>query len=215
MIISHRHRYIFVHAPKTGGTSLAMALESKVGKDDILLGDTPKALNRRKRQKALTASGRLWKHAQLRDIQGLVGQAEIDSYFVFTIVRNPWDRVVSYYFWLRDQKFDHPAVSLAKSLPFTDFLNNPNTKASFHASPYASYVTDATGKNRCDMFLRLENLASDMPILEQNLDLKLPPVGHDNRSIRDADWRGYYTKADQELVADLCAGDIKQFAYQF
>ena len=215
MIVSFQHRYIFAHAPKTGGTSLARALESKVGKDDILLGDTPKALKRRKRQKGLTASGKLWKHAGLRDIYGLVSQAEIDSFFIFTIVRNPWDRVVSYYFWLRAQKFDHATVTLAKSLPFSEFLRDPETKASFRAAPYSSYVTDVTGNMRCDLFLRQENLASDISALEQNLNLKLPALGQENRSTRDADWRGYYSQADQDIVAEICAADIAQFSYQF
>ena len=43
MIISPGRRYIFVHIPKTGGTSMAAALEARVHRDDILIGDTPKA----------------------------------------------------------------------------------------------------------------------------------------------------------------------------
>ena len=51
MIISHGRQYIFVHIPKTGGTSLALALEARAMKDDILIGDTPKAKKRRQRLK--------------------------------------------------------------------------------------------------------------------------------------------------------------------
>ena len=49
MILSRGRRYIFVHAPKTGGTSLALALEARAMADDIMLGDTPKAKKRRRR----------------------------------------------------------------------------------------------------------------------------------------------------------------------
>ena len=45
MILSRGRKYIFIHIPKTGGTSLALALEARAMKDDIMLGDTPKALN--------------------------------------------------------------------------------------------------------------------------------------------------------------------------
>ena len=43
MIISRGRGYIFVHIPKTGGTSMAAALEARAMKDDILIGDTEKA----------------------------------------------------------------------------------------------------------------------------------------------------------------------------
>ena len=129
MIISHGRRFIFVHIPKTGGTALALALEARAMKDDILIGDTPKAVRRRKRLKRAKVSGRLWKHSRLADIYGLVTQDEIAQFFTFTLVRNPWDRMVSYYHWLRDQKFDHPAVMLAAKTDFSGFLNDAQTKA--------------------------------------------------------------------------------------
>ena len=58
MIISRGRSYIFVHIPKTGGTSLALALEARAMKDDILIGDTPKARRRRHRLKSLPARAR-------------------------------------------------------------------------------------------------------------------------------------------------------------
>jgi hypothetical protein len=72
MIISRGRNYIFVHIPKTGGTSMALALEGRAMKNDFMLGDTPKAVKRRKRMKDVTAAGRLWKHSTLADIEGVV-----------------------------------------------------------------------------------------------------------------------------------------------
>ena len=68
MILSRGRRYIFVHIPKTGGTAMALALEGRAMADDILIGDTPKAVKRRGRLKGLETAGRLWKHSTLADI---------------------------------------------------------------------------------------------------------------------------------------------------
>jgi hypothetical protein len=108
MVMSHARRYIFVHAPKTGGTSMTLALEARAKADDIIIGDTPKAKKRRKRLADLTSAGRLWKHSTLRDIDGIVDACAMQDYFVFTMVRNPCDRMVSYYHWAREQHFDPP-----------------------------------------------------------------------------------------------------------
>ncbi len=59
MILSRGRKYLFIHAPKTGGTSMALALEARAMKDDIMLGDTPKAVKRRKRLVDVKTAGRL------------------------------------------------------------------------------------------------------------------------------------------------------------
>lgn len=145
MIISRGRNYIFVHIPKTGGTSMALALEARAMKDDIMLGDTPKAVKRRKRMKNVPAAGRLWKHSTLADIEGVVTRDEIAQMFCFALVRNPWDRVVSYYHWLRDQSFDHPMVRLAQQTGFADFLETPALQDSLTNAPYGSYLRNAQG----------------------------------------------------------------------
>ena len=215
MIISRGRRYIFVHIPKTGGTSLALALEARAMADDILIGDTPKARRRRGRVRKLAAHGRLWKHSTLADIDGVVGTDELDEFFLITLVRNPWDRLVSYYHWLRGQSFEHPAVRLAASLGFSDFLNHEQTRATIGAWPYGRYMTDSTGHERASHFVRLEHLAEDMAPFEQHLGFPLTPLAHCNRSERPADYRKAYTDADARLVAGVCAADIARFGYSF
>ena len=184
-------------------------------KDDVIVADTPKGRARRRRVQGIRTAGRLWKHSTLADIGGLANDAEIAEFFTFTLVRNPWDRMVSYYHWLRVQGFAHPAVALAKRLDFSAFLNAPEIQASFRASPSASYVTDANGIDRCAMYLQLEHLGRDIPALEARLGLRLPDVGRVNASNRNRDWRGYYSDADAGLVADIAAADIARFGYTF
>lgn len=214
MIISRGRAYVFVHIPKTGGTALSLALEARAMRDDIILGDTPKARARTRRQRTLQAAGRLRKHATLADIDGLVTPDELARMFVVTLVRNPWDRLVSYYHWLRSQRFDHPAVALAQALGFGAFLHHPQTQELFRAWPYGAWLRDHDGVERCNAWVRLEHLAEDLAPFERHLGFALQ-MRRENASDRDRDWRRYYSDADAALVARLCAPDIARFGYRF
>ncbi len=215
MILSRARRYIFIHIPKTGGTALTLALEARAARDDILIGDTPKARARTHRQKGLTARGRLWKHATLADLDGLADAEFLDGCFILTLVRNPWDRLVSTYHWLRAQGFDHPSVTLARATSFSTFLNHPDTQARLIRWPAEAYMRDATGRLRCTAWLRLEHLTDDLAPFEAHLGFRLAPIAPANRSLRDPDWRGHFSDADADLVARLCAPDIARFGYGF
>jgi putative transposase len=214
MILSRGRRYLFVHIPKTGGTAMALALEARAMADDVLIGDTPKARRRRGRLNGIRTAGRLWKHATVADGEGLYSRDDLDDLFVFTLVRNPWDRMVSYFHWLRAQRFDHPAVRLAQATEFSGFLNDPVTRAAIGANPYGAAMRDGAGRDRADLYVRLERLDSDLAPLVAHLGFD-PAPGRANESVRPRDWRGLYSDADAALVAELCAEDIARFGYRF
>lgn len=214
MILSQGRRYLFVHAPKTGGTALMLALEARAMHDDLIVGDTPKARARRRRLAGLTPRGRLWKHSTLADLDGILPDGG-QGLFVLTLVRNPWDRMVSYYHWLRAQRFDHPAVALAQRVAFAAFLHDPGTQGAMARWPYAAWVRGTDGRERCDLFARLEHLDSDLAPFEAHLGLRLTPVARANASDRGRDWRPFYDADTAAIVARLCAPDIARFGYRF
>jgi len=213
MIVSPGRNYVFVHIPKTGGTSLATALEARAMRDDILIGDTPKARKRRGRLAGIQTSGRLWKHSSLSDIEGLMPAPWMRQTFVVTLVRNPWDRMVSYYHWLRIQSFDHPAVTAAKTHDFAAFLDLAGVRATVRAHPFGRYVR-LGGQERCTLFIRLEDFASDAGPLWDHLGFRLD-LPWENAAPRGRDYAQYYTVATRRIVALLCAEDIDRFGYEF
>lgn len=207
MIISPTRRFAFVHIPKTGGTSFAQAYEDRAAADDILIGDTPKARRRKGRLDALDVPGRLWKHSTLGDVGTLVP----DDYFVFTMVRNPWDRIVSYYHWLREQGFDHPAVLTAKRMPFDAFLRDPIFQNSVRENAYVTYVAGCDGGDRCAAYVRLEHPVDFEPVQEYlGFSLSIPWL---NRSNRDHNWRESYDVESFDIVTKIAHQDILKFGY--
>lgn len=214
MILSPGRGYVFIHIPKTGGTSLALALEARAMKDDLMLGDTPKARRRRQRLKGAPARGRLWKHSTLADIEGLVPDAVLDRLFAFTLVRNPWARALSYHRWLRLQAFDHPAVRLARALDFDSFVTHPQTLAAFRAHPYASYMRRSDGRDQGAAYIRIECFDTDAQPLFDHLGFALT-LPHANRSAPQGDYRAAYAPRAAAAIAEACAEDIARFGYRF
>ncbi|MEK6216208.1 MAG: sulfotransferase family protein [Boseongicola sp.] len=215
MIISPKRKYIFVHIPKTGGTSMARALDAWAGPDDILIGDTPKARARKHRLKDLSCAGRLWKHSRIADIAGLAVAEPLGDFFVFTIVRDPWDRVLSLYHWLRVQNFAHFSVGRARSRSFRDFVSDAEIAAMLSQDPVRAYTTDATGRDRADAVIRLEHIESDIAPVEEQLGFKVGPLPHLNRSDRSENPRAAYDGESADRVAQYFTEDISRFGYRF
>lgn len=215
MILSRGRGYLFIHIPKTAGTALTLALEARAMQDDIILADTPKGRARAGRVRGTTAAGRLWKHSTLADLDGLVTPGERERLLTFTLVRNPWDRLVSFHAWARAQTFDHPLVRAARSSDLAAFLDDPVVGESFRAAPYGSYLRRPDGSEKPSLFLRLEHLDADAAPLEARLGFRLTPLARANVSDRPRDWRPLYSDRAAERLARICAEDIARFGYRF
>ena len=82
MIISHKSKYIFVHIPKTGGTSI----EHQFRVNDAMVYTC--------RDATWSIDDKL-KHASCFRIKKLVGAQVYKEYYKWAIVRNPFDRMIS------------------------------------------------------------------------------------------------------------------------
>ena len=96
-MISHKHKYIYIHIPKTGGNSVEAALLENIG-------IPPERCNDEGLTKAERQEYRIWyTHGEI-DVQhrklGQYKKWREREYFTFSFVRNPWDRYVSEYFYV-------------------------------------------------------------------------------------------------------------------
>lgn len=180
-MISHEHKCIFVHVPRTGGSSVEyMILGAQLGPENELY------------QKHLTAS-------QLKDKY----PSEWDSYWKFSIVRNPWARVVSLYHMPFYRKVN--ALS-GKSMEY--FLKNQRPpdweKNGQQCADYLNEEVDSIG--------RYEDYRSYCRFLCERLGVAfmLPHI----EKTEHRHYSEYYDEATRDLVREVFADDIRRFGYE-
>lgn len=186
MLISYENKFLFIHLFKTGGSSIKAALKN-IG-DEI--GDE---------KRHITASG-------IREIY----PQEFDDFFKFAFVRNPWDWVVSNYFYpLQNEK--HELHDYVKSFNnFEDYVMNHLCEK---RTKQKDFITDKNGKIIVDFVGRFEKINNDFSKIcdKLGIDNKLP---HKNASKRE-DYRKYYNERMKKKVYDTFKEDIELFNYSF
>jgi hypothetical protein len=226
MLISHRHRFIFVKTRKTGGTSLEIALSTLAGPADVVTSISPEdeALRREHggrgpqneriplrrwgpRGWARAALGRpnvFFNHMPARDIRRHVAPEVWRGYYKFTIERNPWDIALSAYPWHHRHG---PPASLAEFVASDALAGYSN---------WPLYAID--GAVAVDEVLRYESLAESLPALAARLGLPgIPPLPRAKAGFR-TDRRHYAEvlgKAERERIARVFAREIAAFDWRF
>lgn len=105
MIVSHRHRFIYLRTRKTASTSLEIALSRICGSDDVITTIAPRDELVRQEHGGLPPQNlepvdgiQPYNHMPAGEIRAYVGQEVWRSYLKFTVERDPLEKVVSLYF---------------------------------------------------------------------------------------------------------------------
>ena len=187
-----------------------------------MLGDTPKAKKRRNRVKDVATRGRLWKHSTLADIDGMISPGEIAEMFCFTLVRNPWDRMVSLYFYLWHNLGRHREKLGDKTFAeFVDHIaaNQPlepvgpyNWLGLSQANPQTAWTHDGN-ERRMQFIGRYEHLADDWAFVCKvlGIDTELPLTNTTNHR----PYQEYYTPALRDTVGEIYERDVSEWGYEF
>ncbi len=190
-VILPDYNSVFVHVPKTGGTSVQR----------WLLENT----------KSYVTKGS--KHHSLISLEEKYGKFD----FSFTTVRNPWDWCVSWYFFRRDRAIRRIQSPKNKG----KFTLEHNQKVLKDFEKGFDYFLETTSlKPQCSRIvgvttvLRLENIKDDIMPISKKFKIKanIPFV---NTSNRNKNYRQYYNTNTQKIVEEKFKDDIDAFDYKF
>lgn len=129
--------------------------------------------------------------------------------YKFTIVRNPWDRVVSAYFYFRRYK------AYSKDYPFDQYVKDLREKGVGHNKHFYLQYDKAffDGKQFVDFIGRIENIEEDWKEIAANI--RCPKsLPHKNKS-KHKHYSEYYTSETADIVYGLYKKDIETFNYRF
>lgn len=146
--------------------------------------------------------------------------------FSFAFVRNPWDRFVSAFHYLKRKPLTEDdrlwsQQNLSECEDFEGFVTKLQSSRSFlgtvmmwrHFAPQWWYVADESGKVIIDHLGRFEDFATEVGVIGDKLGISTNVV-HENKVTR-AHYSDYYSPETVDFVGRLYKGDIKRFSYQF
>jgi hypothetical protein len=168
VIISHKHKFVFVKTHKTAGTSIEAFLADLAGDDAVVTPVDPpvkghvarnykipddawRALLWRVRAHSPVGAKpnpAYWNHISARGIRTQLGRRRFDDYFTFCFERNPWEKVVSGYYFAKGRE--------AFTGEFRDYVKTADLWSDFDI-----YSIDGTTVG-VDFVGRYEHLADDM-----------------------------------------------------
>jgi hypothetical protein len=213
-MISHRHRCIFVHIPKTGGHSIETVIWPGGRTEDTLwMGFVDEFHNKYQ-------TGGL-QHLHATQIREEVGAEIFDAYFRFSFVRNPWDKAVSQYAYMRTRPDLRRFLGMGDDDDFATYLHLIQERLHVQWEPQHAFVCDDDGNLLVDFLGRFETFDADTRELLARIKVRIGrrrrrvrSVPHRNKSER-SHYRDYYDDETKALVAKVYERDIELFGYTF
>jgi hypothetical protein len=224
MIISHQHKFIFISNGKTGSTSLETALKKYDESVDFNNG----------------AEG-LWvnKHMPSVVCKAFLPSEVWRTYFKVTFVRNPFDWVVSQWFfnfkklrtpyWAMIRR-PHLSMYYYRKVKNWNFLANKkvlnvedidylyNYLKQFRALPLApsylqcNYVFDIDGNKLVDHIAKFENFNQEVSLISKKIGIEIT-TKHLNKSKRTT-FDNVLTKEAGKRIQELWHTDFETFNYE-
>ena len=211
MLVNWKKSYIFIHVPKTGGTSITQMLKRDCDRAVLplrMVGYMFDNSGHTMPEFTFPLFGYPY-HVRARDLRRLWGDEKYDNLFSFAFVRNPWDLVVSEYFYIQ-QKWDHPLKRTVRKLGSFDDYVRWKIDNNYHRNQ-SEWLTDSDRTEIVQKIGRFETYESDANAILDRLG-KSERVVHENAVKKDP-YRTYYTDETIDLVYMMYRDDIERYAY--
>ena len=201
MLLSDDHKFVFVHIPKNAGTSIQSTL-GKIYPGGIIGYEDDE----------------IFFHSTIRQIYSKFGSS-IDNYFKFAVVRNPWDRMWSFYRFSLSRwpealigydfkKFllEYPSIMEKSHLPNEKFLRTQER-------PQLDWIT-IDGEIAVDFIAKYENIQFDFKYICEKLkciNTNLEWI----RKVTGVNYRFAYDNETIEFIQNTYKTDIEEFGYTY
>ena len=216
MILNHQHRFIFIHVPKTAGTTVTRELSALTTFRDIELGGTKYGESL---QDLFAARFGLRKHSTAAQIKAKCPGQIWRNFFIFAFVRNPYSRAFSVYRFLQRWK-EGQHHALVASLEFEDFLRSDALQSGDIeiARPQVHWLSkNGAQVPGIDFVGRLESFDDDFGFILSVIHrhrMTWNADRHDNGSAEPDEWRTHMTKPVRQLIEDYYASDFEMWEYR-
>jgi len=200
-MISFQKQFLFVHIPKTAGNSIQSVLRDYSEDELVALRGEQDGIERFGLR---NPKYKIRKHSTLAEYRLALGEKQFGELYKFSCVRNPWDRVVSYYFTPTQKATEWDTKKFRKAIlklmPVADYLRLPEERE----DPFANV----------NYVMRFENLADDFRAVCRAIAISPAALPRYNRSDREH-YSKYYDDELRELVRARFAPEIERFGYTF
>lgn len=189
MTVSDKYKFIFFHLRKTGGTSVAVSIGEN-GSDPF-------------KDRHLTPS-----QAQNR-IPG-----KFKSYYKFSIIRNPFDRLVSCFAYDKQVTTEFIAGGKHHGMNFNDYLQyRLIEQGGWWRTAQADYLAP-NGEMIIDFLCRFERLQEDFNKVCERVGMNKRILPFRRQTKHEKYWK-YYNDVSRELIEEFYSRDLEEYGYKF
>jgi hypothetical protein len=204
MIISHKHKFVFIKTMKTAGTSIEIYLSAHCGDDDVVTPIAPHVEPHKPRNHA-----GFYNHMPATEVAARMPELW-SEYLTFCVERNPWDKILSHYYMLKNSPLHNPG----RDISLDEFLAGDQLPLN-----YPLYTDPAGNRVLVDHVLRYEDLAAGLAQVLSRLGV---PFGGDLGIRAKSEWRTdrrhyreVFTPEQARRIADVFETEIRIHGYEY